>query len=158
MKSLSRVQLFATPWTVAYQAFPSMGFSRQEYWSGMQIINGLTCPAKELELPTFFSLVAIVYIPRAGTTSYYFCLASTMRGASRLAPIKGGHEFVCPKAAVRSSCPHRQGALGPRETSGHGTRRQGDILHSGWCLPCVSGLPRLTALLPHPRRREPRRK
>ena len=35
MKSLSRVWLFATPWTVAYQAFPSMRFSRQEYWSGM---------------------------------------------------------------------------------------------------------------------------
>ena len=32
-KSLSRVQLFATPWTVAYQAPPSMGFSRQECWS-----------------------------------------------------------------------------------------------------------------------------
>ena len=35
VKSLSRVRLFATPWTVAYQAFPSMGFSRQEYWSGL---------------------------------------------------------------------------------------------------------------------------
>ena len=35
MKSLSRVQLFATPWTVAHQAPPSMGFSRQEYWSGL---------------------------------------------------------------------------------------------------------------------------
>ena len=35
MKSLSRVRLFATPWTVAYQASPSMGFSRQEYWSGL---------------------------------------------------------------------------------------------------------------------------
>ena len=35
MKSLSRVLLFATPWTVAYQAPPSMGFSRQEYWSGL---------------------------------------------------------------------------------------------------------------------------
>ena len=34
MKLLSRVWLFATPWTVAYQASPSMGFSRQEYWSG----------------------------------------------------------------------------------------------------------------------------
>ena len=33
VKSLSRVWLFATPWTVAYQASPSMGFSRQEYWS-----------------------------------------------------------------------------------------------------------------------------
>ena len=35
VKSLSRVQLFATPLTRAYQASPSMGFSRQEYWSGL---------------------------------------------------------------------------------------------------------------------------
>ena len=35
VKLLSRVQLFATPWTVAYQAPLSMGFSRQEYWSGL---------------------------------------------------------------------------------------------------------------------------
>ena len=35
MQSLSRVQLFATPWTIAYQASPSMGFSRQEYRSGL---------------------------------------------------------------------------------------------------------------------------
>ena len=35
MKSLSFVQLFETPRTVAYQAPPSMGFSRQEYWSGL---------------------------------------------------------------------------------------------------------------------------
>ena len=35
VKSLSHVQLFATPWTVTYQAPQSMGFSRQEYWSGL---------------------------------------------------------------------------------------------------------------------------
>ena len=35
VKPLSRVRLFATPWTVAYQAPPFMGFSRQEYWSGL---------------------------------------------------------------------------------------------------------------------------
>ena len=35
VKSLSRVRLFVTPWTAAYQAPPSMGFSRQEYWSGV---------------------------------------------------------------------------------------------------------------------------
>ena len=35
VKSLSRVQLFATPWTIAYQAPLSMGFSRQEYWTGL---------------------------------------------------------------------------------------------------------------------------
>ena len=37
VKSLSRVRLFATPWTVAYQAPLSMGFSRQEYWSGVPL-------------------------------------------------------------------------------------------------------------------------
>ena len=35
MKSLSRVRLWQTPWIAAYQAPPSMGFSRQEYWSGV---------------------------------------------------------------------------------------------------------------------------
>ena len=37
VKSLSRVWLFATPWTAAYQAPPSMGFSRQEYWNGVPL-------------------------------------------------------------------------------------------------------------------------
>ena len=37
VKSLSRVRLFATPWTAAHQAPPSMGFSRQEYWSGVPL-------------------------------------------------------------------------------------------------------------------------
>ena len=37
VKSLSRVQLLATPWIAAYQAPPSMGFSRQEYWSGVPL-------------------------------------------------------------------------------------------------------------------------
>ena len=37
VKSLSRVQLLATPWTAAYQAPPPMGFSRQEYWSGLPL-------------------------------------------------------------------------------------------------------------------------
>ena len=37
VKLLSCVQLFVTPWTVAYQASPSMGFSRQEYWNGLPL-------------------------------------------------------------------------------------------------------------------------
>ena len=37
VKSLSRVRLLATPWTAAYQAPPSLGFSRQEYWSGVPL-------------------------------------------------------------------------------------------------------------------------
>ena len=43
-KSLSHVRLLATPWTVAYQAPPPMGFSRQEYWSGVP----LPSPTKKL--------------------------------------------------------------------------------------------------------------
>ena len=41
VKSLSRVWLFATPWTSAYQAPLSMGFSRQEYWSGVPLWGAL---------------------------------------------------------------------------------------------------------------------
>ena len=37
VKSLSHIRLLATPWTSAYQAPPSMGFSRQEYWSGVPL-------------------------------------------------------------------------------------------------------------------------
>ena len=41
LKSLSRVQLFTTPWTAAHQAPLSMGFFRQEYWSGVPYKSGL---------------------------------------------------------------------------------------------------------------------
>ena len=37
VKSLSRVRLLGTPWNAAYQAPPSMGFSKQEYWSGVPL-------------------------------------------------------------------------------------------------------------------------
>ena len=46
-KLLSRFWLLATPWTVAHQAPPSMGFSRQEYWSGVP----LPSPTTKLQLP-----------------------------------------------------------------------------------------------------------
>ena len=41
VKWLSRVRLLVTPWTAAYQAPPSMGFSRQEYWSGVPLPSPL---------------------------------------------------------------------------------------------------------------------
>ena len=60
VKSLSRVQLSATPWTAAYQAPLSMGFSRQEYWSGVPLASPIfiyiyTCiysclPLKKLQV------------------------------------------------------------------------------------------------------------
>ena len=49
VKSLSRVQLFATPWTVAYQASLSMGFSRQEYWSGLPFPSPGDLPSPGIE-------------------------------------------------------------------------------------------------------------
>ena len=39
VKLLSRVRLLATPWTAAYQAPPSMGFSRQKYWSWVPLLS-----------------------------------------------------------------------------------------------------------------------
>ena len=55
VKSLSRVRLLATPWTAAYQAPPSMGFSRQKYWSGVP----LPSPVQPLEAAKLFSTAVI---------------------------------------------------------------------------------------------------
>ena len=52
MKSLSCVPLFATPWTVAYQASQSMGFSRQEYWSGVPFPSPGDLPDPGIEPPS----------------------------------------------------------------------------------------------------------
>ena len=49
VKLLSRVRLFATLWTVAYQAPLSMGFSRQEYWSGLSVPSPGDLPNPEIE-------------------------------------------------------------------------------------------------------------
>ena len=49
VKSLSRVRLFATPWTVAYQAPQSMEFSRQEYWSGLSFPSPEDLPNPGIE-------------------------------------------------------------------------------------------------------------
>ena len=51
VKPLSRVRLFATPWTVAYQAPLSMGFSRQEYWSGLSFSSPGDLPNPGIEPP-----------------------------------------------------------------------------------------------------------
>ena len=55
VKSLNHVQLFAAPWTVAYQALPCMKFSMQEYWSGLPFPSpgDLPDPGIELGSPTF---------------------------------------------------------------------------------------------------------
>ena len=50
VKSLSCVLLFVTLWTVAHQAPPSMGFSRQEYWSGLPVPSPGNLPDPGIEL------------------------------------------------------------------------------------------------------------
>ena len=49
VKSLSCVRLFATPWTIAHQAPPSMEFSRQEYWSGLPLPSPGDLPDPRIE-------------------------------------------------------------------------------------------------------------
>ena len=64
VKSLSHVQLLETPWTAAYQVPPSMGYSRQEYWSGVPLPSCL------------FSVYNLVpCIPQRETEMIYFYLA-----------------------------------------------------------------------------------
>ena len=61
VKSLSRVQLLATPWTEAFQAPLSMGFSRQEYWSGVP----LPSPKRTLVFPILlFSSISLHWLLR----------------------------------------------------------------------------------------------
>ena len=57
VKSFSRVGLFATPWTAAFQVPLSMGFSRQEYWSGVP----LPSPLKRAELGKNRNKVHVFY-------------------------------------------------------------------------------------------------
>ena len=60
VKSLSRVRLFKTPWTAAHQAPPSTGFSRREYWSGLQ-----------LPTPDYDAIVALLLLKRVWKKSFY---------------------------------------------------------------------------------------
>ena len=58
VKSLSHVWLVATPWTAAYQAPPSMGFSRQEYWSGVPLASPEMMIRSTLFLQTLFQEIS----------------------------------------------------------------------------------------------------
>ena len=67
-KSLSRIRLVVTPWTAAYQAPPSMGFSRQEYWSGVPLLSPMTnldsiLKSRDITFPTKVRLVKTVVFP-----------------------------------------------------------------------------------------------
>ena len=68
-KPLSRVQLLATPWTIAYQAPPSMGFSKQEYW------NGMSFPSPSVVLDLSYFHVETIGHPQDYHVSYKFMMS-----------------------------------------------------------------------------------
>ena len=76
MKSLSRVRLFATPWPVAYEASWSMGFSRQEYWSGLPFPSPRVPPSPGTE-PAFPALAGGFFTAEPPEKKYiYICAFS----------------------------------------------------------------------------------
>ena len=91
VKSLSRVWLLATPWTAAHQAPPSMGFSRQEYWSGVLLPS-----LKQTLLVSDWKYVG--FLNRSGEAIYYWAwLLSDKSGFSELSGVRGlfdSHLFV----------------------------------------------------------------
>ena len=76
VKSLSRVRLSATSWTAAYQAPPSMGFSRREYWSG---VLDSVLKSRDITLPTEFHIVKTMVFP----VVMYGCESWTIKKAER---------------------------------------------------------------------------
>ena len=82
VKSLSRVWLLATPQTAAFQAPPSMGFSRQEYWSGLPLPSLMTnldsiLKSRDITLLTKFRLVKAMVFP----VVLYRCECCTIKKA-----------------------------------------------------------------------------
>ena len=83
-KSLSRIRLLATPWTAAHQAPPSMGFSRQEYWSGVPLLSPMTnldsiLKSRDITLPTEVRIVKVMVFP----VVTYECESWTINKAER---------------------------------------------------------------------------
>ena len=84
VKSLSRVRLFETPRTAAYQTPPSIGFSRQEYWSGVPLPSLMTnldsiLKSKDNTWPTKVHLVKAMVLP----VVMYGCESWTIKKAER---------------------------------------------------------------------------
>ena len=75
-ESLSRIQLFATPWTAAYRVPPSMGFSRQEYWMGCH------CPLQ----PTLFTAIHFLFLLFCSSLLPLFYLSSSLCTSTHFSP------------------------------------------------------------------------
>ena len=91
VKSLSHVLLLATPWTAAYQAPPSMGFSRQQYWSGVPYATLIPqtwfkSPSSSLDcyrrLPTCLPASTFAFITTIPTTLHPMKLVHLQKGGN----------------------------------------------------------------------------
>ena len=91
VKSLSSVRLFVTPWTVAHQAPLSMGFSRQEYWSGLPFPSPGCLPNPGIE-PRSPTLQAGALAsepsgkPNGYTVSLYFLMTNSLHSKELFLP------------------------------------------------------------------------
>ena len=113
VKSLSRVRLFAPPWTVAHQAPPSMGFSRQEYWSGLPFPSpgDLPDPGIKVRSPAL-QADALTYEPRGARSpelnSLDWLLVTTLPGLQMVVFSFCSHIVfslgISPAAISPSSC------------------------------------------------------
>ena len=100
VQSLSRVRLCATPWTAAHQAPPSMGFSRQEYWSGV--------PFTSPRVNTRISLSkGDLTFPQC---SHFLLYRSTERLC--LCPLRICFPQSCGSSVIKSCCPSESDSLG----------------------------------------------
>ena len=92
VKSFSRVQLLATPWTAAYQAPPSMGFSRQEYWSGVPL-GGLF----QIQVPMGFfldSINCLAWCLESAKSSIKYLINQWMDGWVNSSTLESYHIFL----------------------------------------------------------------
>ena len=78
VKSLSHVRLFVTTWTVAYQATPSMGFSSQEYWSGLPFLLQGIFPTQRSNLGFLHCRQTLYRLSHQGILHNFFLLATIL--------------------------------------------------------------------------------
>ena len=124
VKLLSCVRLFVTPWTVAYQAAPSMGFSRQVYWSGLPFPSpgDLPDPGIKPESPAL-QADALPSEPPGKPGSRAGLAGKHSRGCTFLRPTDFKHTHskawrgCLASSALSPYSPLTQGVLGQRETS-----------------------------------------
>ena len=88
VKSLSCVRLLVTPWTAAHQAPPSMGFSRQEYWSGVPLSSPnlmSAAAAKSLQCVTLYKCY--------NNTNFFFGCAGALLLSTAFSPVGAGGDY-----------------------------------------------------------------